>query len=516
MKAVFYLTDEQLVCYRESELAADVFKWEEEALIDEYLASLPEETQVSIVMDVVDEDIYFEWAPKLLPWEKKPFLERRKARFQEDEQALSVVQWTNNVKENEGGRKEELLLIALLANKEYFSIFLNKLEDAQILVTHLYSKPFLLVDYFTTRVRAYLKWSKSELKQPFLLVSRVSDYAFRQIFLHEGHLRVSRLIELEHDLDDMMQALVHETKLAIAYIRSQNLLPMDSDIRLFFLDSDPDLLNGLFEACQQAGLVSETPQKGAFNALTFYELTKKKQLCGLNQGRCMAQSAMVDYILDRKPASFYSTPYVEKIKAFILGKQAFIGFNSLLFLAGLYYIVISGVDALVSWEKQSLLEQKIVEHRSEVNRLKEVVQFQDDAQHVKASVEFSEAILQLKLNRVIGFDLPLWSEVFEHHQAHIHLSQMDWKTLERFDSRKSEVILDAWVFPFYETYKAPVQWVDDFIEDLKRLPGVEQVELQKEPLNRNLSQQLMIDVTDSPVDALPFTVKIRVQDIESK
>ncbi len=516
MKAVFYLTDEGLTCYKESESLVDTFKWEETELIDTYLAALSEQTEVSIVIDVVDEDIYFEWAPKLLPWEKKPFLDRRKARFDSEKLALSVVQWTNYTKESEGGRKEELILISLLASNEVFSGFLAKLEEAQILVTHLYSKPFLLVDYFKKRIKSYLKWSKKELEHPFLLVCRVSEYAFRQIFLHEGYLRISRLVELEHDSADMRQSLVHETKLAVAYVRSQNLLPTEAEIGLLFLDSDAELLKGLFDLCKQEGLVTTEKEAKLFKALTFDELTKQKQYCHLDGNRCFSQPAMVDFILNEKPKSFYSNPYIEKIKAFILGRQVFIGLNILLLLGGLYYTVIAGVDSVVSWEKQGLLEQKITEHQSEVQRLKEVVKFQDDAQHVKASVEFSEAVLHLKLNRVVNFDIQQWSDLFARHEEHIQLSEMDWKTLGRFDSRQSEIILNAWVFPFYDAYKDPVKWVDDFVEDFKRLPGVELVELQKEPLNRNLSQQLIMDITKESVSALPFTVKIRVKDVESK
>jgi hypothetical protein len=516
MKAIFYLTDEGLTCYKEQETIVDAFQWEETTLIDTYLAELPEDTQVALVIDVVEEDIYFEWAPKLLPWEKAAFLARRKTRFQSDEFVLTKLQWTNYQKESEGGRKEELILISLLANEEVFSGFLTKLEEAQVLVTDIYSKPFLLVEYFKNRVKAYLKLTKKELEQPVLVVSRVSKYAFRQIFFYEGHLRVSRLVELDNDTTDMTRALVHETKLAIAYVRSQNLMPADSDVGLVFLDSDAELLAKLFELCQQEGLLSDKKESSFFKILTFNELTKNKQYYSFDNARCFSQPAMVDFILTNRPTGFYSTSYIEKIKGFVLGRQAFIALNILLLLGGLYYIVIAGVDSVVSWEKQGLLEQKISEHQSEVQRLKEVVKFQDDAQHVKASVEFSEAILHLKLNRVINFDIQQWSDVFTRHEEHIQLSQMDWKTLGRFDSRQSEIIINAWVFPFYDAYKEPVKWVDDFVADFKGLPGVELVELQKEPLNRNLSQQLIMDVTKETVDALPFTVKIKVKDVESK
>ncbi len=515
MKAIFYLTEKGLTCYKEYETIVDSFQWEETALIDAYLMEFSDDIKVSLVIDVVEEDIYFEWAPKLMPWEKTAFLERRKARFQSEEFALTKLQWTNYQKESEGGRKEELILVSLLANNEVYSSFLAKLEEAQVLVTDIYSKPFLLVEYFKKRVKSHLKLSKKALEQPVLVVSRESEYAFRQIFFYEGLLRISRLVELDHDTTDMKRALVHETKLAIAYVRSQNLMPADSEVGLVFLDSDVDLLAGLFESCQQEGLISKEKVSCFFKALNFNALTKNKQYCSFENAPCFSQSAMVDFIFTDHPAGFYSNKYIEKIKGFILGRQVFIGLNILLLLGGLYYIVIAGVDTYVSWEKQSILEQKIVEHQREVNRLKNVVKFQDDAQNVKASVEFSEAILKLKLDRVVNFDIYQWSEIFDRHE-HIQLSRMDWNLLERFDSRKSEITLNAWVFPFYGTYKDPVKWVDAFVEDFKTLPGVESVELQKEPLNRNLGQQLIIEATKEPVDALPFTVKIRVKDVEPK
>jgi len=517
MKIILYLTDDSLTSYKENETTVDCFQWEEVVLIDAYLSELPKEAKVSLVIDVVEEDIYFEWAPKLLPWEKTAFLERRKARFQSVEFVLTKLQWTNYFKESEGGRKEELILFSLLGKDLMFSSILDKLEEAQILVTAIYSKPFLLVDYFKHRVKSYLNLTKKELEQPVLVISRVSEYAFRQIFFYEGHLRISRLVELDYDTSDMTSALVHETKLAIAYVRSQNLMLAENSVGLVFLDSDAELLAGVFDSCQQEGLISEEKEGAFFKALTFNELTKNKQYCNFDGEHYFSQPAMVDFILTDRPAGFYSNNYIEKIKGFILGRQAFIGLNVLLLLGGVYYTVISGVDAYVSWNKQTILEQKISEYQEEVSGLKEVVKFQDNAQEVKASVDFSKAILTLKLNRVVSFDLYGWSEVFEQHE-HIQLRRMEWSLKERFDSRKSEIILNAWVFPFEGTYKAPVKWVDAFIEDLKKMTGVEEVELQKEPLNRNLSQQLIIEVSSESmaVDALPFTVKIKVKDVEPK
>ena len=42
------------------------------------------------------------------------------------------------------------------------------------------------------------------------------------------------------------------------------------------------------------------------------------------------------------------------------------------------------------------------------------------------------------------------------------------------------------------------------------------VQLQKEPLNRQLGQALSINSKMGEVDALPFTVTLRVKDVEPK
>ena len=133
----------------------------------------------------------------------------------------------------------------------------------------------------------------------------------------------------------------------------------------------------------------------------------------------------------------------------------------------------------------------------------------------KASVEFSESILKLKVNRLISFDVNALSQVFAHH-PNIQLSTINWKTLDRFDSRRNQIDIKAWVFPFYETYHDPVMWVDAFVAELNTIVGIEMVQLQKEPLNRQLSQTLSINSKMGNVDALPFTVTLRVKDVESK
>jgi hypothetical protein len=147
--------------------------------------------------------------------------------------------------------------------------------------------------------------------------------------------------------------------------------------------------------------------------------------------------------------------------------------------------------------------------------LQEEVDLQFDAKEIKASVDFSEAILNLKKDRTVGFDANPVSAVFARHE-HIQLVNLGWKQLDRFDSLLYEVELDGWVFPFEDYYREPVQWVDALIEDIKTLPYASSVVLIQEPLNRNLQQALTVKIGDKTVKALPFKIKMRIGHVESK
>ena len=471
-------------------------------------------------MDLVEEDLYFEWLPKVHPWEKSGIAQRRKQRLHSDSVALSEVHWTNTVQTSNDGRKEELILSATVTDSFHLKNFLGGLEDAQIVLKGIHSKAFILEEYFRKQVRPYLKLKRQDLNKPLLLISRQCEKTFRQTFFYGGELRLSRLVEIDKSYDDresIRQALIDETKLAISYVYNQKIIPFNSPIGFVFLDGDQQMLDGILAKCKEEGLIRSSWEESEYfvGIANFRKVSPDGLNCKREHSPCFSEQALVDFVFSDRPKGFYRNAYVNKINNLLAGQRVFIGFNILLFLAGIYYVLITGIDTVVSLQKQAMLEQSIVQHESEKQRLQEVVKLQDDAQQIKASVEFSEAILKLKVNRLINFDINALSQVFTHH-TNIQLSSIDWKTLDRFDSRRNQIDIKAWVYPFYETYHDPVMWVDAFVEELGTIDGIEMVQLQKEPLNRQLSQALSINAKMGSVDALPFTVTLRVKDVESK
>ena len=523
MRYVFYITDSGVTAYNgqaSGQNASESFEWNDVALLDAYLSTMPESAEADVILDLVDEDLYFEWAPKVHVWEKGAIAERRKQRIHQDTIALSQVHWTNTTKTSEDGRKEELILSATVTDTFNVSSFLQSLEEAQIILKGIHSKAFLLEEYFNKKVRPYLKLNRHDLKKPFLLVTRQSENTFRQTFFYGGELRLSRLVEIDKSFEDfeaISQALIDETKMAITYVYNQKIVPFNSPIGYVFLDGEQRMLDGILAKCQEEGLIRATWEEDEYfvGTANFRKITPDGLNCQQEYSPCYSMQAAVDFVFSNRPKGFYHNDYVKKINVLTSGQKIFIAVNILIFLGGLYYVLITGIDTLLSWQKQAMLEQKIQQHESEKKRLQEVVKLQDDAQQIKASVEFSEAILKLKVNRLINFDVNALSQVFAHH-SNIQLSTIKWKTIDRFDSRRNQIDIKAWVFPFYETYHDPVMWVDAFVAELNTIQGIEMVQLQKEPLNRQLGQALSINAKMGEVDALPFTVTLRVKDVEPK
>ena len=518
MKYVFYISDQGLTVYSGSEdqNKSEFFQWEDAALIDAMLVNLVEDAEADVVLDLIDEEIKYDWAPKVQPWEKQGIANRRKNRLENDSTLLSQVAWTGVQRVSEEGRKEELLLSSTISESYNVATFLQNLEEAQVILRGIHSKPFLLKEYFKEHIRAYLKLNRSDTKKTFLMISRQSDNVFRQSFFTEGELRLSRLVEIDKEhtsITQIKQALLAETKLAIAYVYNQKIVPFNSPIGFVFLDGDQEMLDGIIDNCIEEGLIRSSWDENEYFTATinFRVLAIGGAFCSNASEMCYSKQAIVDFVLSKHRGGFYTSQYVKKINNLILGRNALIGVNALIFILGLYYVLITGIDSWVSYKKQQELDQRILQHQNEKSRIQQMVQLQDDAQRIKASVEFSEAILKLKVNRLISFDVNSLSEVFLNN-TNIQLKQIDWQGVDRYDSRANQINIQAWVFPFYETYHDPVMWVDKFVQELSQVQGVKNVVLQKEPLNRQLSQALTINTSIGRVNALPFTVTLRIED----
>lgn len=525
IRHIFYITEDGLDVYSETKKPEDRFReflWRDKALIDAFIVQLTPKDEVFIVLDLIDEELNFEWTPKVFPWEKPALLKRRMERLLGDNVALAEIKDNRAFRVTKEGRKEELILSASVHNHFNLTSFLAKLERANVLLREIYSKPFLLKAFFEHAFNAIQLPSKYH-KLPVLITTRQKNHVYRQTFIIDGILRLSRLVEIDHHLSeslDIQNALLDETRMAISYIYNQKILPFKAPLGLVFFDSDEKVIEHLETKALDKQLILSTWSQNEyfFASALFSDLMGGSKYCNQPQiadNHCFSAQAMVDFIFTRTPKGFYQNAYAKKIQNIFLGRKLFLSFNTLLFLGFVGYLLVTSIDSYLKWQELGILDERIVAHETEKQRLESLVKLKDDAQTIKSSVEFSESILKLKLGHLAGFDIQALSDVLVAH-PNIHISNIEWSNKERFDSHLYEVAFDGWVFPFYGTYEKPVKWVDDLVTDLQKIDGMQQVTLTKEPLNRKLNEAVTINTDKGKVPALPFSITLRLKDGQSK
>lgn len=524
MKYVVYATDTGFTIYREKKTQGDELStvlWKETQKVDDFLFQLTPKDEVYILLDSLEEELSFEWSPKVMPWEKGALLKRRLERAKNDSVALVEVKPSQAERKSKDGRKEELILTASVSNIFNLENVLTKFKNANVLLKAIYSKPYLIKHFFEN-VSSGLNLPKNHSKFPLLITSRKSQHKYRQTFIFDGTLRLSRMVELDEYLQENVEiqdALMNETRLAVSYVYNQKILPFDAPFAMFFLDSNPEILQDLEQVALKRKLISETwvADEYFFSTALFSDLFKETGFyCQqLESEAYFSEQAMVDYIMHSQPKGFYRTEHTKKIETLFLVRKGMISTNIALSLGLVAFVALSSVDSYLKWQELGMLDERIVAHDVEKKRLESLVQLKDDAQTIKSSVEFSESILKLKLGRIVGFDIQKLSETLVKH-SNIQISDIKWSNKERFDSKLYEISFNGWVFPFYETYQKPIQWIDELVADLEKVPGIEQVNLTKEPLNRNLNQAVTINTDKGKVKALPFSITLRLKDGQSK
>ncbi len=525
MKYTFYVSNQGVNVYQYKQHIAELtesFTWSAFQELDEFIARLPSRAAVSIVLDLVEEDISIEAFPKLYLWERNSVRDRHIQQIMADGSEFVHTRWTGQVQTSDDGRMEEFMLTSSITSPANLVNFMASIEEAQVLVEGLYSASFLLAEYFKDELSHVFELTKQELSSPFFLVSRQSEHSYRQTFFNQSGIRISRLIEIDkraEDYEGLKSALVHETKLAKNYIYNQNIIEADTEISYIFMDGDPKRLEGLKQLSIDEHLIlaDDSESKAFFKTLVFSPETEGDNDIRPKLDEHYAARELACYIFRVTPSSFYSTPYTTKIKQMLMGYRAMLGINSLALAGLLIFLSVSAIDWYISQDKLERLQQSIISHEYEKERLQKEVALQVDAEEIKASVEFSEAILKLKTDRTVGFDIKPVSDVVAKHE-HIQVLKLDWYRQGAIDGKIYEVEFFGWVFPFEDYFREPVEWVDAFRQDLEKVEVISDVRLIQEPLNRNLKQALTVNINNNEetVDALPFQIKMKVRYEQSK
>ncbi|NCN43204.1 MAG: hypothetical protein CO158_09685 [Piscirickettsiaceae bacterium CG_4_9_14_3_um_filter_43_564] len=510
MKLILYVKDDVLLVVQPSKGSVHLperVDWKNEDELEKFVSGLSKSVSLQIIFDFIDENLQYEWVPKLLPWEKGAYEKRLISKAKTNGGLFVHCQWLP-IFQKSGSRNEQLVLVASILKSPALVQFLELLEAHQLSVTHLYSHAFLLQTLFFKQLAPRLKIANKQLKMPLMLVVREDTFRFRQLFFLAGELRISRSVTLDDELESeplIYQQLKREIQVAIKYLYNQKLLAYRLPLSFVYLSL-------LSEA--EADLVSyyqQTIADSSWQAGTWFA----KQGCFAELLKLSASSddgveihALSELALKHHPASFYHWDYVRKHRLLALSRAILTVSWVGVVIFGLALLIAQAVQFYWLSEKQSLFDEQKIHLISEKQRLQSDIKLPYDAEDVKATVEFSELIIASQTRKLAGLDMVRLSEIVALH-PHILVDSLHWQKVNKLDSPAVMAELKGWVFPFDQSYQQPVEWVDHFVAALHRLGNVE-VTLTQEPLDRNLQKSLQVEGESVQlVKALPFMITLQ-------
>lgn len=482
--------------------------WEERDHLEQWLDHLSPRDQIVLIVDYIDETLHREWVPKIHFWEKASIEKRFLDKTSFEGALFSHVRWLKATQKTEQGREEQALMIASLYRHESLAFLLDALETRQTSLRAIYSYAFLAEQYFFRVIAAKHKIKRKALNAPFMLLIRESSHSFRQMFVENGSLRISRHLELPPELvseTEILSALMREMDVAIQYLYNQRTLVPNAEVGLVYVSpefNDGDQVRELFmgQIARDAWDLSSIP------VLSLPIGSFKKADVSIGDHCPGLLPWLIQFIEQHHPVSFYKTPYQARVQKLQTTRIALLAASILLGALGSMILIEKAIDTSLLKEKTLAIQDKQNAMQTRLTALKAYSYPDVNAADMQASVQFTQAVTQLKGNSALDIDLSAIAQVVSRH-SHIQLDDIHWQKNGGLDSRFVQVKIGGWVGPFNGQYQQPVKWVDEFLTELKKQPKVKEATLTKEPLNRKLENAVSVNSSQSPVtNGLPFQI----------
>lgn len=474
--------------------------------VTDYVAGLPLDAQISVILDVIDEDLQVEFMPKLLPWERVALQARLASKLRQKGADAQRFIWTGQRQTNEDNRVEEMLLTVALYPSEGVSKLMAQLTESQHIWTSLHSAGFLLKRLLRSYMKDQLKLTTQQTKAPILLVVRMSEHHYRQCFFLNGHLRLTRIVEIkdEHEADaSKVEFLAQESKLATRFIYSQKILPQGAPFNYIIVDHvDEALVADYWAIFEKAGVVSPRWDKEQqfFDVVNLVNRVTMPtdDLCYGNA--VLAQSLQTGWV-----SSFFSKPAIAKVNLFRYAGLSLKVLAGLLLVAMGFAIVKASLEGRFLDRQQGLFAQVEQSLQIQKKHLMVALEGQVKSQDMQAAVGFSEQLKQITNTHPYGLDLGELADIFNLHSK-IKLEQIRWQPLNQFDDSQLKVTIRGLVHPFDGQYKPITQALNALESDLVKHPNIDQVVYLQKPFSEDQSQGQTVQV-GRDTRALPFSLE---------
>ncbi|WP_044411255.1 hypothetical protein [Thiomicrospira microaerophila] len=469
----------------------------------DFVQSCSKSTQVSLVLDTVEEGIQVDYVPSLLPWEK-PSLQKRL--FEKNKQKGAYAQrfiWSGLKKTTADQRSETLLITHSITPTECLANLVSAIEGAQLVWGGFFSAAYLIKGYFFKQIKSAEGLSVAQLKQPVLLFANMSSDHYRQCFFYEGYLQLTRLIPFEQNAanpDQHRRFLVHEARLASRFIYNQGLLDRKNPISYVIIDS----LGEQAKADLKAQFLKENLLSVSQTSTEAFFVT---HAIPVQDENVHFANVVVKEVNKSWVPSFYRVPYVQMTNGFRLGRLLVSLLAGVALMTLLMMITHGGLQHYFLGQKAELLAKTETVLKTQREGLLLQARGRESVVDMEAIVKFSVMLNRLNATEAYGINLDLFSLLLAAHPG-VKIDSVNWQPINQLDDLTMQVSIRGQVHPFEGQFKPMNQLLDAFSKDLQAQPGVTQVVITQQPFSLEQARNVRFGQTQQQ-DSLPFAMTWR-------
>jgi hypothetical protein len=206
-----------------------------------FLAQFPE-TPVYLIADAVEEDYRLESVPHATGTAKRELIDRKLNQFYRG----LVYRTAHFVNRETDKRKDDRFLFVALNNDEFLRDWVSAIQSVEVQLVGIYLLPML----------SQMLVQQLKLTSPHVLLCEKSSSGLRQTYLHNGSIRMSRLVpNLPSEVNQHGYFYLDETEKTRLYLISQRYITRETPLNLLLVSVDGSMQEISQGISQESGLV---------------------------------------------------------------------------------------------------------------------------------------------------------------------------------------------------------------------------------------------------------------------
>lgn len=430
---------------------------------------------IHLIANAVEEDYRLEHLPHSSGREKRELITRKLNQFYRG----LIFRTAHFIGREKDKRKDDLFLFVALNNDDFLESWLKLIQGLDGELVGVYLLPML------SQTLCHKPFYSQKLAPTHTLLCEKLSSGLRQTYLHNGHLRMSRLIpDMPDDPSQLGYFYLVETQKTRLYLMSKRFISRDVNLNLLLLSLDDNAQEIQQSFRQEPGIECEVlPATEIFHHLHIeaQQLTQTPELLHM---QLLAMGQQVDNLA---PESLTRTFQLGKVGYWTKIVSAALAICGVILTA---YFLLAGLEYRTNFENAKYATEMLERRYRE--QAGNGTQASLPAQAIKSAVLLQEKIDQYPKTPLLA--IQVLSASLEK-MPEMHLLQFNWTqtsapTIEPSGSLSEWVYTSTEIQPFDGNYRVAKEKAQQFVALLKQHESVAQVEIVSLPSSANAQQDL--------------------------